>query len=58
MEGDSTFFYVASVAIINCSEMTIFPQSVALSTELFGRNSISGKEGHGSHSTHSGLYHE
>lgn len=39
MEGDSGFFYVASVAIIKCSEMTTFPYTVALSTELLGRNS-------------------
>lgn len=39
MDGDSGFSYVTSVAIIKCSEMTTFPHTVALSTELLGRNS-------------------
>lgn len=39
MDRDSGFFYVTSMAIIKCPEMTTFPHTVALSTELIGRNS-------------------
>lgn len=39
MDGDSGFSSVTSVAITKCSEMATFPRTVALSTELLGRNS-------------------